>query len=231
MVTTAVFAAAVDDRVIAQSPCRKVRLPKDNSGEVVPPSVEQVDALADAIGDQWRPFVVTLAGSGLRIGELLGLEVTDVDLLRREIRVERQRDRAGRIQPVKSKTSRRVVPVGRIVIDTLAAHLAANPSEGGALIVDELGEPLRYRRWRSLMESAAAAIGFDVTSHDLHFYASALIAGGASVKQVQHRLGHPTAVIALNTYAHLWPDDDDRTRDVIDVALSPLADSLRTAEA
>jgi integrase len=81
------------------------------------------------------------------------------------------------------------------------------------------------------MDAAAAEIGVDVTSHDLrHFYASALIAGGASVKQVQKRLGHSTAVITLNTYAHLWPGDDDRTRDVIDSALTPLADSLRTAE-
>ena len=50
-------------------------------------------------------------------------------------------------------------------------------------------------------------------AHDLrHFYASALIAGGASVKQVQERLGHASAVITLKTYAHLWPGDDDRTR-------------------
>jgi integrase len=98
-------------------------------------------------------------------------------------------------------------------------------------VLDELGEPVRYRRWRSLMEAAAHEIDVDVTSHDLRqFYASALIFGGASVKQVQKRLGHATAVITLNTYAHLWPGDDDRTRDVIDLALSPLADSLRTAE-
>jgi hypothetical protein len=38
-------------------------------------------------------------------------------------------------------------------------------------------------------------------------------------------------VITLNTFAHLWPGDDDRTWDVIDAGLSPLADSLRTAEA
>jgi integrase len=72
-------------------------------------------------------------------------------------------------------------------------------------------------------------VSWEFTAHDLrHFYASALIAGGASVKQVQQRLGHASAVITLQTYAHLWPGDDDRTRDVIDAALSPLADSLRT---
>lgn len=227
-VTAQVFAAAVDDRVISASPCRKIRLPKADHDEIVIPTVEQVRVMADSVGERWRALVVTLAGSGLRIGEALGLEVSDVDFLRRTITVDRQRMQSGRIGPVKSKTSRRVVPVGRIVVEELAAHLAAHPSEG-ALFTDEIGEPLFYRRWRTLWEAAAREVGADFTSHGLrHFFASALISGGASVKQVQTVLGHSSAVITLQTYSHLWPGDDDRTRDVIDVVLTPLADSLRT---
>jgi integrase len=71
-----------------------------------------------------------------------------------------------------------------------------------------------------------------VTSHGLrHFAASALISGGASVKQVQTFLGHSSAVITLRTYAHLFSGDEDRTRNVLDAALSPLADFLRTTPA
>ncbi len=56
-----------------------------------------------------------------------------------------------------------------------------------------------------------------MVTHDLwHFYASALIAGGASVKQVQLVLGHASAVITLWIYAHLWPGEEDRTRSVMD---------------
>ena len=51
------------------------------------------------------------------------------------------------------------------------------------------------------------------------------------MKQVQTVLGHASAVITLRTYAHLWPGDEDRTRDVMDAALSPLADSVRTEAA
>src|SRR5690606_33803672 len=40
-VTAQMFAAAVDDRVLASSPCRRITLPKDDRGEVVPPTVEQ----------------------------------------------------------------------------------------------------------------------------------------------------------------------------------------------
>jgi len=71
----------------------------------------------------------------------------------------------------------------------------------------------------------------EVGTHSLrHFYASALIAGGRSVKQVQTVLGHSSAVILLRTYAHLWPGDHDRTRLVIDTVLAGLVHGLRTAD-
>ncbi len=74
------------------------------------------------------------------------------------------------------------------------------------------------------------------TTHYLrHYFASALISGGASVKQVQTALGHSSAAITLRVYAHLFPGDDDRTRDTMDAALStlanPAADSVRTGTA
>ena len=79
---------------------------------------------------------------------------------------------------------------------------------------------------------AGERAGVEVGSHGLrHFAASALISGGASVKQVQTFLGHSSAVITLRTYAHLFPGDEDRTRNVLDAALSPFADSLRTEAA
>jgi integrase len=62
-----------------------------------------------------------------------------------------------------------------------------------------------------------------MVTHGLrHFFASALIAGGASVKQVQLVLGHASAVITLRIYAHLWPGEGDRTRTVMDAVLGGL---------
>ena len=59
----------------------------------------------------------------------------------------------------------------------------------------------------------------DATSHDLrHHAASLLISKGCSVKAVQSFLGHATAVETLDTYGHLWPDDDDKIRASIDGA-------------
>lgn len=230
-VLSRVLTAAVDDRVIAHSPCRRIVLPALSDHEATPPTADVVLALAGAVDARYRALVVLLAGSGLRIGEALGLEVSDVDFLRRTVRVERQRYQDGSIAPPKTRQSARTVPLGRVVVDELAAHLAAFPTTG-ALFTTETGEPLAYRRWKRVWSSAQRVTGTDLDTHTLrHFTASALIAGGASVKQVQTVLGHSSAVVTLRVYAHLWPGDDDRTRDVMDAALSPLADSVRTEAA
>jgi integrase len=65
---------------------------------------------------------------------------------------------------------------------------------------------------------APAGTGF----HSLrHFYASLLIRHGESVKVVQARLGHASAAETLDTYSHLWPDSEDRTRVAVDEVLGP----------
>jgi hypothetical protein len=63
-ITARMFATAVDDRVIAVSPCRGIVLPKVDASEVVPPTVEEVAAIADAVDPRYRAAVVLLAGSG-----------------------------------------------------------------------------------------------------------------------------------------------------------------------
>lgn len=145
----------------------------------------------------------------------------DVDFLRRTARVERQRLHSGAVGPTKTAKSVRTVPLGQVVVDELAAHLAAGYGTPEALFTDAAGAPLTYRAWKTAWKAVPASSG--LTTHDLrHVYASALIAGGASVKQVQTALGHSSAVITLRTYAHLWPGDDDRTRSISDAALGVL---------
>ena len=57
--------------------------------------------------------------------------------------------------------------------------------------------------------------------HDLrHFYASVLIKHRESVKTVQKRLGHSKASITLDTYTHLWPNDEDTTRAAVESVLA-----------
>jgi len=57
-----------------------------------------------------------------------------------------------------------------------------------------------------------------------HYYASLLIRFGESVKTVQARLSHATAAETLDTYSHLWPNSDDRTREAVDAVLGSVSE-------
>jgi len=85
------------------------------------------------------------------------------------------------------------------------------------------GSPLRRSRFSErVWRPAATAVGLvpGVGFHALrHYYASLLIRHGESVKVVQARLGHASAVETLDTYSHLWPDSDDRTREAVEDVL------------
>ena len=95
--------------------------------------------------------------------------------------------------------------------------------------MNALGRPLTYWQWKPLWKVAIEQAKIEATAHSLpHFYASALIAGGGSVKQVQTVLGHASAVVTLRTYSHLWPGDDDRTRPIVDAIFGASADQVRT---
>lgn len=76
------------------------------------------------------------------------------------------------------------------------------------------GEPMWPRKHQYTWDRVCLHTGvMGVTIHDLrHFYASGLIASGCDVVTVQRALGRKTATVTLNTYSHLWPSADDRTR-------------------
>ena len=226
-----IFKAAVGDRLIAASPCIRVALPKRAAAEVVPLSVSEVESLAAAVPDRYKALIVFAAGMGLRQGECFGLTVDRVDFLRRLVRVDRQlvSARAGvpEFGPPKSRAGFRTVPMPEVVGSVLAEHLARfGPGPAGLAFTNTLGKPLRRNTAGDMWHRAARAAGVPAwaTFHDLrHFYASLLIFRGCSVKAVQKRLGHQSAVETLDTYGHLWPDSDDETRNAVDHVLVGLA--------
>jgi hypothetical protein len=65
--------AAAEDGLIARNPARGVKVPASIDGEVVPPTVAQVEALYEAAAEWFRPAVVLGAGLGLRQAEASGL--------------------------------------------------------------------------------------------------------------------------------------------------------------
>lgn len=225
---SAIFKAAVEDRLVATSPCRGIRLPKAARTEVVPLETEQVVALTQAVPNRYKGLVLFTAGTGVRQGEAFGLGLPKLDMLRRTVRIDQQivwiPRRGALVGPPKTQASNRTIPLAQVTVDSLAAHLAAYPPAGEAQLVftSAQGEPIRRSTfgdvWRAAVRRAGLPSG--TTFHDLrHYYASLLIRHGESVKVVQARLGHASATETLDTYSHLWPDAEDRTRAAIDSVL------------
>lgn len=226
--------AAALDRVIAASPCVRVSLPSAPRKSLVVPSAEDVALLSSKLPAGMRVVPYLAAGLGLRPGEVFGLEVADVDFLRRTVRVERQLDERGRLAPLKTAGSQRTVPLPAVVAERLAAHIAATGRRSGLVLAGRSGEAVRRnsfgKAWRAAVDKSGVGAGLRL--HDLrHAYASALIVAGESVKVVQARLGHASAMVTLDVYGHLWPDSDDKTRAAVEAFLAPVADSARTPEA
>jgi integrase len=214
-----VFRAAEIDRVIASSPCQRISLPRRERQQVVPLPTDTVIALAAAMPERLAAMVTVMAGTGLRPGEVAGLTADRVDFLRRTLRVDRQliQTRPPSFGPPKTQASYRTVPLPQVVVDALAAHMAAfPPGEHGLIFTQRDGRALNRDKVVLAFRKAAPA---GTRLHDLrHYYASLLIRHGESVKVVQARLGHASASETLDTYSHLWPDSEDLTRRAVDTA-------------
>ncbi|MDQ7910236.1 tyrosine-type recombinase/integrase [Phytohabitans sp. ZYX-F-186] len=263
-VVGAVFNSMVKDRVIGSNPCKGITLPEIEDEEIIPLTVEMVEALADAIDPRYRGLVAVGAGLGVRQGEGLGLETHRVDFLKkRRVRIEQQVQPLTKatvaVVPPKVKAATRWVPAADAILMELSAHLAAyppvevevedhtgpKPKTRKAKFVFSTPDGMPLVRWWFndhvwLPARAAAAAAFRKRAaeerdpdrraelerqaeqlatcgyHDLrHFYASLLIRKGLNVKVVAARLGHANPTETLRTYTHLWPDDEDRSREAI----------------
>lgn len=218
----AALKAAVNDRLIVTDPSVGVTLPRQRRREAAMtiPTSEQVGAILEACDPYRRPLVYLSAFGGLRLGEVAAVKLEDVDFLGRRLHVVRQvqRQRGGGLveRPPKYGSERWVfLPDG--IVQELAVHVErfGTPRDGW-LVMASNGSgavpPTTAHAWWSSTTRAAGVSG--IRHHDLrHYFASGLIAAGCDVVTVQRALGHSSATVTLNTYSHLWPTAEDRTRD------------------
>ena len=230
-----VLRAAVIAEKIATDPTAGVTLPRTRRAEIAMsiPSTHQVRHILNAAAPEYRALIALCAFAGLRLGEAAALQVSDVDFLRREIHVRRQvqRENGGivDIRPPKYG-SERVVAAADGLLTLLAAHIDLRGLHGQKtawLFPGERDQPAHQNTVGHAWRTAKARAGIEgFRLHDLrHFYASGLIAAGCDIATVQHALGHSSPSVTLNTYTHLWPKADDRTR----AAAQGLVDTVLTA--
>lgn len=213
-----VFRAAIRDGLIATDPTEKIRLPRQRKREatMVIPTPADVKSLLDAADGRFRVFVAVCAFAGLRLGEAAALQFDDIDFLRRQLHVRRQVQRVGGGKVdirLPKYNSERTIPMPDQLVEILARH-AELDHRGAWLFAGAEDDPPHQNtighRWR-VTQKAAKVSGYRL--HDLrHFYASGLIAAGCDVVTVQRALGHAKATTTLETYSHLWPSAEDKTR-------------------
>lgn len=221
-----VMGDAVHDGIIPRSPCSRKTAPGQARQRPYVATTAQVWALHDAMPEHLRPAVLLGAFVGLRVAEVAGLRVSDVDFMRGVVSPAVQYP----AEPLKSETSRTPVPIPQELALQLSAAVAR--WEGQTVVTDEIGRPSSpwaieraVRAVRGQVDGLPAGFRF----HDLrHYLASLLIASGLDVKVVQKRLRHASATTTLNTYGHMWPDKDEASRAAVAEALAAREDNPRT---
>lgn len=224
---------AVRLKLLPVNPAVGVAMPRKQETERRYLDHSQVEALAGKCEDL-GVIVYVLAYCGLRFGEVIALQVRDVDLgdarltVRRSVTyVTRSADekKAGEASGFVEGTTKghesRSVPVPAFLVELLREVVKGKkptalvfPGKGGSWMSS--GE----FRWR--FDPAATAVGVEgLVPHELrHTAASLAIQSGANVKVVQKMLGHKTATLTLDRYGHLFDDELDGLASRLDAGRS-----------
>jgi integrase len=240
--------AAVDDGLIAKNPFRasSVKAPSKQTKHVVPWATTRVSAIRDQLPEYYREMVTAAAGLGLRQGEVFGLAREDLDFGREVVHVRRQVKllRGAKFYDLPKRGKTREVPLPASVAERFERHMLSAPDSAVVLPwATPTGKPaeavLLFRTpagaainrqtfaphtWATARKRAQIPGGRENGMHALrHYFASVVLAGGASVRDLADWLGHEDPGFTLRVYAHLLPDSADRMRAAVDEVLGGLA--------
>lgn len=171
-----------------------------------PEKTEKTRNGAGALRARDRAILEVFYGSGLRIGELVGLNLSDVDLQEGLTRV-RGKGRKERIVP----TGRKAREALRAYLDlrgTLSARGAAGPRDSEALFLNHRGGRITARGVSRIVlrQLLASGLGKRITPHGLrHSFATHLLDAGADLRAIQELLGH-ARLSTTQRYTHVGLD-------------------------
>ncbi len=195
------FNYLIRERVIELNPAADIRAPKGAKRLPKTLDVDQVGSLlarkpTDALSRRDLAMLELLYSSGLRLSELAGLDVADLDLA----------DRTVRVLGKGAKT--RVLPVGSKAVEALRAWLGERRAllkDAGALFVGQNGRRLGTRAIQKRIGRWAAGSGLNVPVHPhllRHSFATHLLESSRDLRGVQELLGHAD-ISTTQVYTHL----------------------------
>ena len=220
-VLRAMLNAAIDDGLLASNPAAKLgrtlkltvsKATRQEEIKALTKEQRQV-FLTTAFHEtpRYYPLFFVLAGTGMRLGEALALQVDDVDLHAKTIRITRAFSEDGELDTPKSGHGR-TVEISQPLADMLAKQEITRKQDAlkygwtelpSWLFLSKTGTPLDARNVRRSMQSILkrAKLPLHLSPHCLrHTYASILLAEGVSPVYVQEQLGHATIELTVSTY-------------------------------
>ncbi len=219
--------ACSPDAYIPANPARGVQVPTPEqerpSREPDPFTWDErahLEAIFREHHPDYLPLIVCGFRAGLRIGELLALQIGDIDYTTRLITVQRNSTR-GRITTPKSRAGRRQVRMTSQLVEALRSHrrrvkeqaLAAGEGIPEWLFVGPGLRPINYgnfihRVWNRALEKSGLRRR---TPHDMrHTYATLRLSNGDSLAEVSKEMGHSSPRITYETY-YKWLPSESRT--------------------
>lgn len=216
----ALFNYAVRYYDLPNNPCRKAgSMGKGKADEMNFWTKEEFDKFIDAIMNKQQSYMafMTLFWTGIRIGELLALNVADVDFEKRTISITKSYQRMGGrdvITEPKTPKSKRVIAIPQFLVVDLQDYVNSMYwVQGEDRLFPITKYYLEHEMQRGIKESGVKRIRI----HDLrHSHASLLVEMGFSPLEIANRLGHEKIETTLNTYSHLYPDKREQLADRLD---------------
>jgi integrase len=206
---------------LKQNPAQEVERPRVEPREMDFLTPDEIRRLLESADEPYRTLFFTAIMTGMRRGEILGLQWGDIDFTQGRIYVRRSlywrtRQDAKSGEPCwmfvtpKSRLSRRTIVLSPRFKEALELHRLTCPVGSCDLVFSTRnGTPLDPENMihQQFLPTLARAGLKRVRFHDLrHTYASLLIAQGENVKFIQGQLGHASATTTLDRYGHLLPD-------------------------
>ena len=208
-----IYRRAVEDGLVAVSPCERLRLPRVEGRRERIAGVDEARELLGALPPRDRALYASAFFAGLRLGELRALRWRDVDLGSGRIHVERAMDGTGVTIKPKSRAGERVVPIltGELR-DMLSEHKAASRGEpddyvfAGTSPTRPFSASAAYRRVRTAWRHAGLG---PINLHEArHTFASIAIAAGVNAKVIATYMGHSSIQVTYDLYGKLMPGNE-----------------------
>ena len=216
-VLNAAFTYACDMELLPANPCDRIRRVPGPPSRVEAFTREEQRRLevAIAVSEDRRLFGIRLClYTGLRIGELLGLEWQDVDMGKGILHVQktvyREKNAEGEwqlfVDRPKTAASERMVPLPGYLAEDLRIYRISARSE--FVIENKKAERMSIRSYQYLFERLTEKAGVrKLNFHALrHTFATRALECGMDIKTLSELMGHKNATITLNRYAHSMMD-------------------------